>query len=104
MDNLSNQDTIVAAGIVADIFDEIRKCIRMDRSKVKLGTFEKAFISRLLGNATENGITNYIDNMYTEDVTRLIDRLERRFNSRQVYPLKSSHSNIKINYAATSNR
>ena len=82
---LSNKHTIdteKACNVVDIIFSQINRCIRDDRSGVKLNMLQKGAVQSMLGEKVRNGIKNYIINMRDSDIEELLNSIQKEVNTK----------------------
>jgi len=76
-----NPDAETINNIIDVIFKQIGQCLVTDRSNIKLNILQKGaiqgFLHTFFGKTTREGMRQYIDNMYPEDLKEVIDNIEK---------------------------
>jgi hypothetical protein len=76
-----NPDAEIINNIIDIIFKQIGQCLAVDRSNIKLNILQKGAIQGVLhtffGKTTREGIRQYIDNMYPEDLKEVVNSIEK---------------------------
>lgn len=76
------RDAEIACNIVDHMFKYIDSCIKEDKSRIKLNALTKSFVRGLLNSKVKGGMTDFIMNMYEEEVTKLVDDIQRELDQR----------------------
>lgn len=76
-----NPDAEIINNIIDIIFKQIGQCLVIDRSNIKLDILQKSIIQGFLhaffGKTTREGMRQYIDNMYPEDLKEVVNSIEK---------------------------
>lgn len=76
-----NPDAETINNIIDVIFKQIGQCLVADRSNTKLDILQKGIIQGFLhaffGKTTREGMRQYIDNMYPEDLKEVVNSIEK---------------------------
>lgn len=78
----NKNDTIRATNIIKKLFKHFNMCLNGNRSKHKIGNVEKALIKSLIGQPTADGLCDYVEDMYANDLKALLDDLQVEFSGR----------------------
>lgn len=80
--NKQSKDMDIACAIIDILFRHVYNCINENRSSVKLNMFQRGMIGGVLGN-TRDGTKSYVHGMTKEDVSILLDDLEKELKKRR---------------------
>lgn len=76
-----NPDAEIINNIIDVIFKQIGQCLITDRSNTKLNILQKSaiqgFLHAFFGKTTREGMRQYIDNMYPEDLKEVVNSIEK---------------------------
>lgn len=76
-----NPDAEIINNIIDIIFKQIGQCLVIDRSNTKLNILQKSaiqgFLHTFFGKTTREGMRQYIDNMYPEDLKEAVNSIEK---------------------------
>lgn len=76
-----NPDAEIINNIIDVIFKQIGECLVTDRSNMKLNILQKSaiqgFLHTFFGKTTREGMREYIDNMYPEDLKEVVSSIEK---------------------------
>ena len=71
-----NVDAGIAINLIDILFKHVLSSIQYDRSSVKLNAFQRGMIGGVVGK-TRDGTKSYVQGMTKEDISTLLDDLEK---------------------------
>jgi hypothetical protein len=82
-----NPDAEIINNIIDAIFKQVALCLVIDRSNTKLNIIQKSAIQGVLhtlfGKTTRDGMRQYIDDMYPEDLKEIVDLVEMEIRKKR---------------------